>query len=129
MPFMSSIEKRAKDERIPEYEVYKSIVQSSFKSNALSAIVATKSFGMGVNKPNIRIAIHCGLPSSIEALYQEAGRAGRDGQKAKCILIINLFPQVDPLIADLDTSYNELAIWNKNKKPTKMISEHRFFSC
>ena len=59
------------------FDVYKENVQKLFKNNDLSVIVATKSFGMGVNKPNIRTAIHYGLPNSIEALYREAGRAGK----------------------------------------------------
>lgn len=62
-------------------------VQNGFKQNSISLLFATKSFGMGIDKPNIRYIIHFGIPDSIEALYQEVGRAGRDGQKSICYII------------------------------------------
>lgn len=61
-----------------EFDIYKRQVQEDFKLNKFRMLTATKAFGMGVNKGNIAYTIHFGIPSSMEALYQEAGRAGRD---------------------------------------------------
>ena len=60
-----------------------------FKTNAKNLMIATKAFGMGIDKPNIRYIIHYGFSSSIEAYYQEAGRAGRDGRDATSYIILS----------------------------------------
>ena len=60
-----------------------------FKSNDVPLMVSTNAFGMGIDKPNIRYVLHYGLPGSIEAYYQEIGRAGRDQGEAFCLLIWN----------------------------------------
>ena len=56
-------------------------------SNSVPLMVSTNAFGMGIDKPNIRYVIHYGMPGSIEAYYQEVGRAGRDKERAYCLLI------------------------------------------
>lgn len=67
----------------------RSEIQDRFMENKVRVIVATVAFGMGVDKSDIRFIIHFGLPNSVEAYYQEAGRAGRDGKEAHCILLYN----------------------------------------
>ncbi len=77
---------------VGEFDAYKQKVQDKFKNNESTLLVATKSFGMGINKGNVYFTIHYGLPGSMEALYQEGGRAGRDKSlfsqsKAKCYVL------------------------------------------
>jgi ATP-dependent DNA helicase RecQ len=64
-------------------------VQNSFMSDQVQVLVATNAFGMGVDKPDIRATIHYQIPSSLEAYYQEAGRAGRDRKESHCLLLYN----------------------------------------
>jgi len=65
----------------------RAVAQRRFLANDVRVIVATNAFGMGVDKANVRTVLHAGVPSSLEAYYQEAGRAGRDALPARALLL------------------------------------------
>lgn len=67
----------------------RSAVQANFMSGKLKVVVATVAFGMGLDKPDIRLVVHYGIPKSIENYIQETGRCARDGQPGKCVALVS----------------------------------------
>ena len=81
-----------------------------FKRNEVPVLVCTKAFGMGIDKPNLRYTIHTGLPESIESYYQEAGRAGRDRQRALSFIVLSDDrPEANRKLLDPNTDVTTLA--------------------
>ena len=84
-------------------------VQDEFMSGRTPVIVATNAFGMGIDKADLRFVVHYNIPGTLEAYYQEAGRAGRDGQASRCLL---LYASRDRRIQEffIDSAYPEPGI-------------------
>ncbi|MCJ7532047.1 MAG: RecQ family ATP-dependent DNA helicase [Anaerolineales bacterium] len=88
----------------------KTVNARRFKHNEISVLVCTNAFGMGIDKPNIRYTVHMNLPRSIEAFYQEAGRAGRDRNRSDCCLIVsNDHPERTRTLLNPSTPLSEIA--------------------
>lgn len=93
-------------------------IQNDFMAGRLEVMAATNAFGLGVDKADVRAVIHYNLPATVEAYYQEAGRAGRDGLPAECLLLFSpedlrlqewLIQNDTPVVTDLQQLYDLLA--------------------
>ncbi|HBI34126.1 MAG TPA: hypothetical protein DDY44_03175, partial [Candidatus Moranbacteria bacterium] len=103
----------------------RSKIQNDFMENKFKVIVATIAFGMGVDKADIRYVIHVGMPSSPEGYYQEAGRAGRDGENAYCIL---LHSKSDASLHHffIMTGKSEMSQQGKNWADAKVVTDIKY---
>lgn len=108
------------------WDSYKKEIQMKFIEDKIFCMISTKSFGMGVDKPNVRYTIHYNLPQSIESFYQEAGRAGRDGKTAYCYVIFSDDnPAYDNRFLDISKKADEL--WTTNQNSNSDIGRNLFF--
>lgn len=94
----------------------RSMVQDAFLGDPNAVLIATNAFGMGVDRPDVRFVIHFNVPGTLEAYYQEAGRAGRDGRAAQCML----------LYAPQDRNLQEWFIDNDAPSQNELNALHKF---
>lgn len=96
------------------------------KENKYNVIIATKAFGMGVDIPDIRCTIHLDFSSSLESMYQEAGRAGRDGNLSECHIIYYNSQELDNLMKDKNILISDIKTSQENKNSYGILSNQLF---
>ena len=114
------------DEDTWEATIKESAIQ--FRRNQINLLVATKAYGMGIDKSNIRYIIHSGITSSFEQYYQEAGRAARDGKNAECVIVFsNKNPKSNEKILDSTLNFQQFNTLQSENKSDDDLSKVLFF--
>ena len=126
VPFYSGSAPKTIEERL--WAINKRINASDFVQNRAPLMVTTKSFGMGIDKENIRYVIHYGIPGSIESYYQEVGRAGRDRKDSYCVLIFSeLDAEKNRKRLDLDQDLEQIRLTPENSRMNKDDIDRQLF--
>lgn len=109
--------------------------QDAWINNRIRVIVSTNAFGMGIDKPDVRLVVHLDLPDTLEAYYQEAGRAGRDEKKAYAVILYNdadvdalrsRLQQANPPIEYIQKVYQSLANYYKIAVGSSLMESYNF---
>ncbi|MDR0385495.1 MAG: RecQ family ATP-dependent DNA helicase, partial [Prevotellaceae bacterium] len=113
----------------------RNVKQDDWQNGRTRIIVATNAFGMGIDKPDVRVVVHTDLPDSVEAYFQEAGRAGRDGKRAYAVLLYNKSDRIKfekrfrnefPDIEQIKNVYQSACNWLQLAYGTGKDTSHSF---